>query len=59
MCIDDQGRVSAVTGVGATPPPELTRALQSWKYQPYKNQEGKASPACFVLALRLVVEKSD
>jgi serine/threonine protein kinase len=59
MCIDEAGNVSSVKGVGSTPPADLTRALQGWKYQPYKNQEGKVSPACFVQAVQVVVSSSD
>jgi hypothetical protein len=61
MCIDEQGTVSSVRVITQTAqmPPDLTRALQSWRYQPYTNQEGKVSPACFVQALRVVVSSSD
>jgi len=40
-------------------PPDLTRALQTWRYTPYRNQEGKVSPACFVQRLHVVVTNSD
>jgi hypothetical protein len=61
MCIDEQGTVSSVKVITQTAqmPPDLTRALQSWRYAPYTNQEGKVSPACFVQALRVVVSSSD
>jgi len=61
MCIDDAGNVSSATVVRQTAqmPPDLTHALQTWKYKPYVNQEGKVSPACFVQALRVVVSNSD
>jgi hypothetical protein len=61
MCIDEAGSVSSVKVVRATAqmPPDLTRALQGWRYQPYTNKEGKASPVCFALSLRVDVKSSD
>jgi hypothetical protein len=61
MCIDESGGVSSVKVVHATAqmPPDLTRALQGWHYQPYMNKDGKPSPVCFALSLRVEVKSSD
>jgi serine/threonine protein kinase len=61
MCIDESGAVSSVRIVRASSqmPPDLTRALQGWRYQPYLNKDGKASPVCFALSLRVDVKSSD
>ena len=61
MCIDERGHVSSVKIVRATAqmPPDLTRALEGWRYKPYMNKDGKASPVCFALPLRVVVSSSD
>ena len=61
MCIDDHGQVTAATVVHSTGevPPNLTSALRGWRYKPYVNQDGVASPACFALSLHLVVEPAD
>lgn len=56
MCIDDQGRVSSVKIVKANPEiaSDLQAALASWRYKPYL-RDGKPSPVCFPLSLRVVV----
>ena len=61
MCIDESGAVSSVKVVRATSqmPGDLTRALQGWRYKPYTNQEGKTSPVCFALSLRVEVKSGD
>jgi hypothetical protein len=61
MCIDEGGAVNSVKIVRATSqmPPDLTRALQGWRYQPYLNKDGKASAVCFALSLRVDVKSSD
>jgi hypothetical protein len=61
MCIDDAGRVSSVKIVRATAqmPPDLTRALEGWRYRPYLNKDGNPSPVCFALSLRVEVKSSD
>ena len=61
MCIDESGAVSSVKIVRATSqmPSDLTRALQGWRYKPYVNQEGKTSPVCFPLSLRVEVKSGD
>ena len=61
MCLDDHGAVTAATVVRSTGevPAGLTAALRSWRYRPYTNTTGAASPACFALSLHLVVHPSD
>jgi serine/threonine protein kinase len=57
MCIDDTGRVSSVKIVKSNPEiaDELRTALASWRYKPYQ-KDGKSSPVCFPLSLRVVVK---
>jgi eukaryotic-like serine/threonine-protein kinase len=61
MCIDEQGKVTSVKVVKATAemPPDLTHALESWRYKPYLNKDQKPSPVCFALSLRVVVKRAD
>jgi serine/threonine-protein kinase len=56
MCIDDHGRVASVRIVRALPQiaDDLQRSLSSWRYKPYINAAGEASPACFPVTLRVV-----
>jgi hypothetical protein len=56
MCIDDHGRVSSVKIMRALPQiaDDLQRSLSSWRYKPYTNAAGEASPACFPLSLKVV-----
>jgi hypothetical protein len=56
ICIDDHGRVSSVKIVRALPQisDDLQRSLSIWRYKPYINAAGDASPACFPLTLRVV-----
>ena len=51
MCIDEGGAVSSVKVVRASSqmPPDLTRALHGWRYQPYLNKDGN-SPDCASLS---------
>jgi serine/threonine protein kinase len=61
MCIDASGKVTSVkvvksTGATAT---DLQSALTTWRYKPYSNQDGKPSPVCFPLSLRLVFKRAD
>jgi len=58
MCLDDQGAVTSATMIknAAAAPADLIRALQTWRYKPYVNKDGKPSPACFPLSLRVVVK---
>jgi hypothetical protein len=59
MCIDDHGRVSSVKIMRALPQiaDELQRSLSSWRYKPYTNPAGEASPACFPVTLRVVFRR--
>jgi serine/threonine protein kinase len=59
MCIDDHGRVSSVKIIRALPEiaDELQRSLSSWRYKPYSNAAGQASPACFPMTLRVVFKR--
>jgi len=59
MCIDEQGKVSSVKIVKSNPEiaGQLQNALSSWRYKPYL-KDGKASPVCFPLSLRVVVKSS-
>jgi hypothetical protein len=56
MCIDDHGRVSSVKIMRALPQiaDDIQRSLSSWRYKPYINAAGEASPACFPLSLKVV-----
>jgi serine/threonine protein kinase len=56
MCIDDTGHVTSAKPVKSAPEfaSELERALVRWRYKPYVNKDGKASPACFLLGLQVV-----
>lgn len=58
MCIDEQGQVTQVKIVKSAPEfaSDLQRALSSWRYKPYLKGD-KASPACFLLSLRVVVKR--
>jgi serine/threonine protein kinase len=61
MCIDESGKVTSVkvvksTGATAT---DLQSALATWRYKPYVNKDGQASPVCFPLSLRLVFKRAD
>ncbi len=61
MCIDESGKVTSVkvvktTGATAT---DLQSALATWRYKPYTNKDGQASPVCFPLSLRLVFKRAD
>ena len=61
MCIDTSGAVTSVKVVRETAqmPPDLTRALQGWRYAPYTTKGGKAEAVCFALSLRVEVKSSD
>jgi serine/threonine protein kinase len=56
MCIDEHGRVSSVRIMRALPQiaDDIQRSLSGWRYKPYNNAAGEASPACFPLSLRVV-----
>lgn len=56
MCIDEHGRVSSVKIMRALPQiaDDIQRSLSSWRYKPYTNAAGEASPACFPLTLKIV-----
>nr|MBA3498956.1 PEGA domain-containing protein [Deltaproteobacteria bacterium] len=61
MCIDESGKVTSVkvvktTGATAT---DLQSALATWRYKPYTNKDGQASPVRFPLSLRLVFKRAD
>jgi hypothetical protein len=49
ICIATDGRVTGVTIIKASAgdAAELQRALMTWHYEPYIDQAGLASPACF------------
>jgi serine/threonine protein kinase len=57
MCIDEKGRVSSVKIVKSNPEiaTQLQSALTSWRYKPY-TRDGKPTPVCFPLSLRVVVK---
>ncbi|HEY5945915.1 MAG TPA: protein kinase [Kofleriaceae bacterium] len=59
MCIDEQGKVSSVSIKQGNPEivGDLKGALSSWRYKPYL-RDGKPSPVCFPLSLRVVVKSS-
>jgi len=59
LCIDEQGRVQSVKIAKATPEiaGELQNALSSWRYKPF-NKDGKPTPVCFPVSLRVVVKGS-
>jgi serine/threonine-protein kinase len=59
LCIDDQGRVASVRIVKAMAQitDELQRSLSGWRYRPYTNKEGQASPACFPVTMRVVFKR--
>jgi serine/threonine protein kinase len=61
ICIDGTGAVSSVKAVNPAvqPPADLTRALQRWRYQPFKNKEGTPSAACFVKAFHIEANSGD
>jgi serine/threonine protein kinase len=61
MCIDERGHVSSVSIKKALPEitDELQRSLTAWRYKPYNNASGQASPACFPLTFRVVFKRSD
>jgi hypothetical protein len=60
MCIDDRGRVTSVKLIKALPEiaEELQRSLGAWRYKPYSNASGQASPACFPVSFRVVFKRS-
>jgi hypothetical protein len=54
LCIDTAGRVTSVqvsTKLERETARELTSALESWTYAPYKRQ-GTVVPVCFIASLR-------
>jgi hypothetical protein len=59
MCIDEHGRVASVKIIRALPQitDDLQRNLSTWRYKPYSNAAGEASPACFPLTLRVVFKR--
>ena len=59
LCIDEQGKVSSVKIVKSNPEivSQLQSALASWRYKPYL-RDGKATPVCFPLSLRVVVKSN-
>jgi hypothetical protein len=61
MCIGLDGRVTSVKMFKALPEivDELQHALMAWRYRPYVNSTGQASPACFALNLRVVFKRSN
>mgnify|MGYP001793945125 CR=1 FL=1 len=60
-CIDEGGKVTSVKVVKATTemPPDLTHALEGWRYKPYLNKDNKPTAACFALSLRVVVKRAN
>ncbi|MCW5805787.1 MAG: protein kinase [Deltaproteobacteria bacterium] len=56
MCIDESGRVASVKVMKADPEiaGDLQRALTAWRYKPYIHKDGRTSPVCFGLSLRVV-----
>lgn len=60
MCIDTNGKVTSVKVVRSTGAiaSELSRALSSWRYEPYMGTDGP-SAVCFPLQLRLVFKSGD
>jgi hypothetical protein len=61
LCIGTDGHVTSAKIVKALPEivDELQRALMGWRYRPYVNSAGLASPACFALTLRVVFKRSN
>jgi eukaryotic-like serine/threonine-protein kinase len=60
LCIDERGRVTSAEMVRAAPEisSDVQRALRTWRYKPYSSQ-GKPSPACFAVSMRVVVRPSN
>ena len=59
-CIDDHGRVTSVKFAKALPEitEELQRIIGGWRYKPWVNAAGTASPVCFPLTFRVVFKHS-
>ncbi|HEX2687264.1 MAG TPA: PEGA domain-containing protein, partial [Kofleriaceae bacterium] len=60
LCIDDHGKVTSAS-IKTIPEiaEELHRALLSWRYKPYLNSAGQASPVCIALSFRVVFKHSN
>ena len=60
ICIGIDGHVTSVKIVkaSASVAAELQRTLLGWRYKPYVDDAGQASPACFAVSFRLVFERS-
>ncbi len=56
VCIDEGGRVTSASVKKASPEiaAQMQSALMAWRYKPYL-AAGVATPACFALALRVVI----
>jgi hypothetical protein len=55
VCIDTSGKVTSVdmiTKLERLTSVDLSHAIHTWRYQPYK-QNGVAAPACFVVSFRV------
>lgn len=54
ICIGLDGRVTSVRVIRASPgiAAEVERSLLRWRYQPYIDDAGQPTPACFAVSLR-------
>jgi serine/threonine protein kinase len=61
VCIDERGHVSSVKIIKALAEisGELQQNLLGWRYKPYTNSAGQASPACFVVSFRVVFKRAN
>ncbi len=61
VCISESGKVSSVDikkapdGVAT----QLQSAIKTWKYAPYKNQDGVVTPACFLYSVKIVLKSAE
>ncbi len=61
VCISETGKVSSVDikkapdGVST----QLQSAIKTWKYAPYKNQDGAVTPACFLYSVKIVLKSAE
>ena len=60
LCIDARGHVTSVQMVRAAAEiaGEVQSSLRGWRYKPYLD-DGKPSPVCFALSMRVVVVSSN
>jgi hypothetical protein len=60
LCIDERGRVTSaqIMRAAAEIADEVQRSLRSWRYKPYLD-DGRATPVCFAVPMRVVVVSSN